>query len=517
MKERALSSAGLEEFNSCWTFEPKVRPIPFVSTDKKPRLALEIFKKHIPAVLAFLIPRMEPHTQTYNKISSAGWPINSNPTTHSETQEIANRIGIHAPEATNKFDLMMALFPELDAGDISRYKDSFGTIGGRLQYELPDKKREYLFINDEGVVYNGVVTRKERTEYIEQLGGEFVGSRYRGVLNPALINLYIQNFDTMLHGTIMNFPLCDSNVYTHVTWPQEAEFTTFDCKHYERYMGMIVFAYADAVGGRYGEWLKKLASDPFLVVSDTKKSLFLATPNYSENTFPQLGSGIACVATVGKLTNICAQVEYFVDHYGMTSKDAVPVVMNGEYDGLRRWMYGDDNRVQGDEEKRKSFTKHMGEIFDIEEDEHEKYLGTVYRKSLRRWLLPRTTFHLKFYLRERDFEWYSYPYVGMIERRKTFSEFGEPEIVTEDIPLQDELFNELDHPFQEVVAAAIKERRTMEATGVTLSSLYVTDKEYLMTPQEQLASGRFWGFPPSKTREIVLRLVSEEIKQQLRI
>lgn len=517
MKVKALTAAGLDAYNECWTFEPKRRPIPFVSTDRKPAVALEIFKKYIPNVLNFLLPRMEAHTQTYNKVSSAGWPINSNPETRSEAQEIAGRIGIHDPDASNKFDLMMALFPELDAGDISRYEHSFGTIGGRLQYELPDKEREYLFIDDDGRVYKDRTTRKERTEYIEQLGGDYVGSRYRGVLNPALINLYIQNFDTMLHGTIMKFPLCDSNVYTHLEWPSNAEFATFDCKHYERYMGMIVFAYAEAIGGRYGEWLKKLASDPFLVVSDTKKSTFLITPNYSTSTFPQLGSGIACVATVGKLTNICAQVDFFVKHYKMNPDDAVPVVMNGDFDNLRRWMYGDDNRLQGTEEKRSPFIKHMSEIFDIEEDERPKYLGTVYDSKLHKWLLPRETFHLKYYLRERDYHWYSYPYVGSVERRKTFSEYGEPIIVTEDIPYQDELFNELGHPYQETVAAAIKERREMESKGVLLSNLYVTDKEYLMSTEEQLASGRFWGFPPERTREIVLKIVSEENKKKLRI
>jgi hypothetical protein len=517
MKLRAFEHAGLDDFNACWTFEPLRRPIPFVATDPKPARALEKFKRYGRVVLDFLLPHVTAHTQSYNKISSAGYPINSNPKNFSTTQEICQRIGLEAPTASNKFDLLLPLFRELDAADDSRYKDSFSTLGGRLQYEAPDKKRDFLFINDDGVIYEHGVTREDRTQYIEELDGDYVGSRYRGVVNPAVINLYIQNWDTMLHGAIMKFPLCESNVYTRIKWAHSSEFTTFDCKHFERYMGMIVFEYANLIGGLYGAWLTKLASDPYLVISDSKKSAFKIRPIYKKGQYPQFGSGISCVSTLGKLTNIVVQVGYFVDTYHMPPEEAIRVVMAGEHDGLRRWSYGDDNRLMGSADKRKSFTDYLGQHFDVEVDDHPVYLGTIYRSDLDSFVLPARTYNLKLYLRERDYDWYTYPALGNYERRKTFMEYGEPEITKDIIPYEDQLFEDVGLPYHIMVAQAIKEKKQMLAHHESLTNEELTDKEYLLTPEEQVESGSFWGLPPSETRRIVLNIVSTEIKTKLRL
>jgi hypothetical protein len=517
MKVGAYEAAGLTDFLDCWTFEPKARSIPFVATDPKPQRALEAFRKYAPAILDFLVPQITPHVQTYNKISAAGYPINANPSTYEETQRVAQRANIQAPEASNKFDLLLTLFKELDAHDISRYDHSFGTLGGRLQVEDPNKTRLMLFIGDDGVVYEKTVTREDKTEYIKELAGKFVGSRYRGVLNPAVINLYIQCWDTMLHRAIMKHPICYANIYTKERWPSGLKFSTFDCKHFERYMGMIVFEYANLVGGYYGQWLTKIASDPYLVKSDTGKRAFKIKPIYRAGQYPQFGSGISCVADLGKLTNAAVQVGYFVSVHKMAIQDAVQVCFSAEHAGLRRWMYGDDNRLMGNVHEMQRFTNWMGDHFDIEIDDQLVYLGTTYRSDLDRWVLPKKTYNLKLYQPERDFDWRTYPALGNVERRKTFSEYGEPEIAKHIIPLEDNLFSDVGHPYHEMVAAAMAEKHKMETLGQTLSREEATDKEYLLTPEQQIQSGMFWGLPATETRRIVLSIVSENIKQKLRI
>jgi hypothetical protein len=237
-------------------------------------------------------------------------------------------------------------------------------------------------------------------------------------------------------------------------------------------------------------------------------------PKYSNTVFPQFGSGLCCVSTLGKLGNICVQVGYFVEAEGLTVRDAVMAVLSGEHNGLRRWMYGDDNRLLGASDKVSRFLKYMGDYFVIEVDDTPRYLGTIWRPDVGRFLLPADTFNLKFYLRERDWKFSTYPNLGMVERRKTFTEYGEPEIGTTIIPYQDQLFNFIGHPFFEIVAAAVKERREANSIGTIISKLQVTDKEYLMTPEEQLASGAFWGLPADRTRDIVNRLVSPQIKER---
>lgn len=514
---RALEHDGFSEYNACWTFEPRRRAIPFMTTDPKPQRVHDQFERYVGAIFDVVVPQIKAKKQTINKISAGGWPLNANPKTHLETQNICARLGLHLPRAMNKFDLIVGLFPELDAGDISRYHESFGTWNERLQYEPPSKEREGLFIADDGSIYKDVITQEDRTEYVAELGEDVVGSRARGVLNPALINLYLQCWDTLLHSAIMSFPLCYSNVYNHRKYPGSTHFMTFDCKHYERYLGKLVFAYADAVGGRYAEWMTKLATDPHLVPSDTRKTAWLIKPIIKQGQYPQLGSGLSLVATVGKLGNLAVQTGYFVDTYKMNAHDAVLTALMGEHDGLSREMYGDDNRLRGPKAKCEHFIDYVKDYFDIEVDEWPKYLGTKWRPDVEEFMLPASTFDLKMYLRERDYEWYSYPSLGFIERRDTFRQFGEPEIAKDIIPYQDALFNSIDKPIIGMISEAQEEMRQANSLGVTLSKEEVTDKEYLLTPEEQIASGRFWGFEEARTTQIARSLVSKTINEKLRI
>lgn len=498
MRRKAFEKWGLEDYLPCWTGEMAKRPIPFISTDERPLRVLEKFERYIGPLMDCLLPRMQPHTQTYNKISKVGYPVNSNP-----EDEEGNLI---------KMDVLMEHFPVLLNGDDSLFKDTYTTIGTRLQNESPSKTRLFQFIDNDGSIYEEEIDRRNYKIKVPQVG-EMVPSRTRTVNCPDLRNLLCQVFDTMLHRAIMESRLCEANIYTKETWPSNSNFRSFDCKHYERYLGMLVFKYASTVGGAYEKWLTEMTLAPYLVPSDTWKRFFMVKPKYQKGVYPQFGSGLCCVATLGKLANMCVRIAFYVEVYSMTVSDAIQAMISGEHDGLRHWMYGDDNQMLGNDTKCDQFIAYFGQYFDIEEDEISRFLGTIWRADIGRKVLPRDTYNLKLYQPERDYSFKSYPFLGYTERRKTFSEYGEPEIARDIIPYEDQLYEDVGHPWYEVVAASVKERMKVNDPGF---EYLVTDKEYLMTAEEQLASGEFWGLPPMQTREIVLSIVSETVRNKFK-
>jgi hypothetical protein len=157
----------------------------------------------------------------------------------------------------------------------------------------------------------------------------------------------------------------------------------------------------------------------------------------------------------------------------------------------------------------------MSEYFETERDDVPRYLGTIFRKDTGRWMLPSDTYHLKLYQPERDYEWKNYPNLGLVERRATFEQYGEPEIGSKYIPFENDLWNDVDYPFVKIVAAAIAEKAKANRAGVALSPLLVTDKEFLMSETEKVASGMFWHLKPECVATIVNSLVSKTIKDKL--
>lgn len=506
MKTRAYQQQGLSDYDPCWTGEMAKRPIPFISLDPKPKRTAELFRKHIHHVLAFLAPQILPAVQAINKISALGYPISSNPGTG------VNDDGIKTHQS--KFDVVLELFQLMQAGDFDMYADGYHTIGVRKQNEPPSKQREFQFITADGDIYQQIVAAEQRIIQVPGVG-EMVGSRTRTIVRPPVVNLYLQCWDTLLHNAILKHPLFDSNVYNRITWPDDARFTTFDCKHYERYLGMCAIEYATAIGGLYGQQLLQLIYYPFIVPSDNWRAFYMVTPHYTEGVYPQFSSGLSPVAPLGKLTNICVQVEYFITIKGMQPRDAISAVFSGVTAGLRRWSYGDDNRLMGEKAEIDLFVKFISDYLDIELDEQPRYLGTIYRQDIRRWVLPRDTYLLKLYQPERDWEFKEWPNLGQVERRAVFTEYGEPEIGRDIIPYEDQLRDASGHPFISVATAAVTERIKSQRAGQRLDSYLITDKDYLMTEQQKIESGLYWHFTPDTVATIVLQIVGPKVKEML--
>jgi len=507
MKCAAYEHAHLEEYKPCWTGEMAMRPIPFVSTDPKPKRTQAVFSRYIHDVLAFLVPEITPGIQTINKISSLGYPINANPGSGVDPTS-----GEQVFES--KFDVVLNLFQSMQDGDFSLYEDGYHTVGVRKQNEPPSSKRVFQFIGDKGI-YEKQITAADRAISVPQLG-VMIGSRTRLIVRPPVVNLYLQCWDTLLHNAIKRHELCEANVYARTQWPDDTHWRTFDCKHYERYLGLCAISYAAAIGGAYETELLKLIDYPFIVPDDKWSKVYEIRPRYSETTYPQFSSGLSPVAPLGKLTNICCQVAYFHEEQKQDIHTAIATTLSGISEGMRRWSFGDDNRLTGRKDAIDAFCKFMEQYFDIEYDDTPTYLGTIYRPDLRRWVLPARTYNLKLYQPERDFDWKDYPSLGLFERRETFIRYGEPEIGGDIIPFENSLWDAVGHPFVEVAAAAVAERQRAMKKGIELTKLLVTDKSYLMTETEKAASGLFWHLSADVTATIVLKLVGERIRGMLR-
>jgi hypothetical protein len=506
MKVMAYEHAGNTQYNQCWTGEMASRPIPFVSTDSKPKYAQELMEKHLDAVFDFLLPTITPGVQPINKISSLGYPINANPGTGLDER------GVQIFQS--KFDVVLDEFRIMQGGDFSKYDSGYHTIGVRLQNEPPSKERQMQFITSSGVIIERTITATDREIIVPELG-TMIGSRTRTIVRPPVLNLYLQCWDSLIHSAIMKHPLCDADVYNAQEFPRDSKFITFDCKHYERYLGMAALTYASKVGGIYGEKLTMMIKYPFIVPSDDFRAFYEVTPQFKEGVYPQFSSGLSPVAPLGKLTNICGQVEYFVTQKGMSQRDAVQTVFSGVSQGLRRWMYGDDNRALGDPAEMRRYVNFMATIFDIEEDDRWKYLGMVWVPETGRFMLPAETYNTKLYQPERDFSFKDYPFLGMVERRQVFSVYGEPIISGNIIPYENSLWDAIEIPWHTIVADAAKERMRANASGQKLDSYLLTDKEYLATDAERIASGRYWHLTPDEVASVVVNIVGPSIKERL--
>jgi hypothetical protein len=495
---------GLAEYGQCWTFEMASRPVPFVSTDERPLKVLRLFERYIEPLMAVLIREVVPHHQTFNKVSRLGWPVHRNP-----RDEDGRLI---------KMEVFTPLITKALAGDWAEYEQSYFTINVRSQVEDPTKVREMQFINDDGVITTREVDRRQLQEWIQVLGRDAIPPRTRAVFCPPILNLGMQLWDTMLHRAIMKHPLCEANIYSHAKITNPEDYQSFDCKHYERDLGMCVLRYADYVGGLYSEWMKLFLRIPYLVPSDSWRKVFLVTPRYGDGVYPQFASGICCVSTLGKLANMCVQLGYFEDVIGLRGETAIHAMLAGEYNGLRRWMFGDDNRVRGEASARRDYIEYLGAHFHIEIDDTPRFLGSVLDTEVHEFRLPAETYLLKWALPERDSETKTYPALGYKLRRETFSEYGQPQISRDIIPMEDRLIAEHGFPWSDVMVAAHREEMNARQQGVTLNPLQVLDKEYLMTDEEKAKSGDVWGFTPAQTNDYLKQLIGKStLKSALNI
>jgi len=535
--QKVISRFGYSQFSVCWSYEMKKRAIPYVTTDERPMRVLRQFNRFIEPLLARMLPSLTLYEQTYNKTSTLGYPIHANPNYVQARVDKAARVSAltaygEDPEAMSdderieaiirmrrsdkKRDVLFGIFDQFEDGDFSSMDNHMvTTLGRRDQHEDPAKLRETPFINDEGNCYEATIDRRNYSEPIRALSDDVrVPMRTRIVNGPAVSNLYLQVVDTQIHSYLSSSPLCDSNIFAPV--PHLDNVRSFDCKHYERDIGLLVDAWGATIGGIYERELFKLSHAPFVVPSDSWKKAFLIRPKLKKGQYLQLGSGLCVVATIGKLANICVQIGYFVDVKKLAITDAIDATLRGHYDGLRRWSFGDDNRVAGRETEAQSFIDWMAEHFNIVEDEQPQYLGAAWSQDNQRSYLTMESYIVKYGLRERDYSAYPFPYLGQVKRREKYKADGVPAIGMEVQPFEDERYSEIGIPWYNIVKTAEKEAQLAHRMGLKLTENMILEKEYLSTTAELKASGFNFSLGMAKTEAVFRQLVGDQINKQTR-
>lgn len=534
---RLLTRFDFAQFKPCWSYEMRKRSIPYVTTDPRPERVLAQFQRFIGPLLDLILPGLTLYDQTYNKTSTLGYPIHANPnyvqaaydkrlklqalTTEGDyPDELSDAQRVELLLAARRSDMkrkvLFELFEQFEHGDFSSMDEHMvTTLGRRDQHEDPSKLRAMPFINNEGVCYEEEVNRQRYAEPVRALSDEVrVPMRTRIVNGPAVSNLYLQVVDTQIHSYISSTPLCDSNVFAPL--PHLDHVRSFDCKNYERDIGLLVDAWGATVGGIYERELYKLAHAPFVVPSDTWKKCFLIKPKLKSGQYLQLGSGLCVVSTLGKLANICVQIAYFVDVKKLAINDAIDATLRGHYDGLRRWAFGDDNRLAGNASEAQQFIDWMANHFNVVEDEQPQYLGARWSQTDQRSYLSMESYIVKYGLRERDYSTYPFPYLGQVQRREKYKADGDRLIATEVIPYEEQLYSEIGVPWYNIVKNASRESQLAHKLGLKLTEHMVLEKEYLANPRELLQNGFNFNLGMVRTEAIFRQLVGQQMNKQSR-
>jgi hypothetical protein len=415
-----------------------------------------------------------------------------------------------------KRTVLFGFFDQFDAGDFSAMDEHMvTTLGRRNQHEDPEKTRNLPFISNDGKCYEEVVDRRRYSEPVRSLSDDVrVPMRTRIVNGPAVSNLYLQVVDTQIHSYLSSTPLCDSNIFAPL--PHLDNVRSFDCKHYERDIGLLVDAWGAIVGGVYERELFKLAHAPFVVPSDDWKRCYSIKPKLRPGQYLQLGSGLCVVSTLGKLANICVQIGYFVDVKKLAINDAIDATLRGHYDGLRRWAFGDDNRVSGNEVEAEMFITWMSDHFNVAEDEKPQYLGAMWNQTDQRSYLTMESYIVKYGLRERDFSAYPFPYLGQVKRREKYKADGVRTIGLEVQPFEEELYASIGIPWYNIIKNSAKEAQLAHKLGLKLTEHMVLEKEYLSDPKELLSSGFNFNLGMIRTESVYRQLVSKVNSEKTR-
>jgi hypothetical protein len=496
MGDEMFKSWGRTEYLNMITAEMKFRPIPHVFEETETKPLTDLFMSWYPDILAWLIPQMRVPTQTYNKVSKVGWP------------------GFFIPE--NKLNYVLNFVPEIMAGDLSRFEEAFISMNVRLQVDPFSKERDFLFMDGDQVVAKTITAadREVRTPI-----GRRIGSRTRLVFNLPVYNLVKQIWDSSVHDALIKWPAFGHNMFGGQLTPVRGHHVCMDVKHFERHTSACNRARAAAFGGVYAQCAEVTARIPFCVPTMDWKAAKMIHVDRAGGYSDQYGSGDSAVAPSQKEIMLALYAEFFHKELGYSRSDAVLQVASAGEERLTIRNYGDDNSVDGDKGVIEAFIAFCQQYLHVEEEKPPKFLGFVWYAQRGQWLLPPDSYLQKTYLNERAplTNFRKYPFLGWVERRNIYKKLGHPDVPAKLFPQEDELLARVGLPWYKVCEYADRERRDAFAAREVEAShpLLLQNKEYLMTPQQQIAAGTHTSMSPSDTRKIFLGLVSKEITAKL--
>jgi hypothetical protein len=499
VQDLLFDTFGLDDIAGCTTGEMRSRPVPQVFKISETKALTDLFSDWAPRIYTRLMAEIVPPLQTLNKTSRLGWPVFKSP--------------------PSKKPILQRYFSRIVDEGVEFMNDAFIIMNVRLQAESKRKKREFLFIDSNGEVYSQEVGARERQ--IETPVGRRTGSRTRLVFNLPVANLLTQVFDSAAHNALLKYPAFHHNMYSVAGAGRLSPHAVFfDVSHFERHTSEIVRLRSRIIGGRYGEIGALFDSLPFLCPTDDWKRKMLLWPNRDAGFSDQFASGYSPVAPVQKEIFWALYSAFAVEMLGLQPDSALSWVAQGGDHRLRIINYGDDNVADGDPGVLRELLPFMNQYLAAQEEDPPKFLGFLYTHA--GWKLGVTSYLSKTYLNERrpstperKSNFRKFPAFGWVEKRKTYAKYGVPELVTKVFPEEDYQLAQVGIPWSKIeTQAAVESIQARDQAGL-LDENWILGKDWLMTPEDKLATGEFDGLYPEETEPLLRALLSKEWNRRL--
>lgn len=446
-----------------------------------------LYDEYYRPLFEWILPRIVPPTQTYVKRSKIGYPV----------------LAIKE----DKLNTLLPYFLRLLEGNTKDIEGGFTIINVRLQPEPLSKKRDFLFVTEEGKIYEQKIEAKDRYKARE---GRF-SSRTRDVFNENVANLLKQILDTAIHNAFLSFPAYHHNMSAQAHRRMMGYKRGFDIKHFERFAGYGVLYRASILGGLYYTLQKIISGQPFAMPTDNWQRCALVRPLPGWQV--QLGSGDSSVAPIGKETLTMLFAKFLKRVKKLDPIKAFFAIANMALTGdFVVWNYGDDNAVFGDKGLIDEFFAFASEYMHIEEEKPLKFLGYEYSEE-EGWVLSRKSYLLKWYLHERAplSNFRPYPFLGRMKRREVYRKQGERMIVEQIFPYEDVLLAKFGYPPYRLTEKGMAEEKLQPTGSVELNDKYVLEKDYQLTDEEKAADTEHYDYlPPHVTSKWMAILLDKK-------
>lgn len=490
---------GLDDLTRCTTGEMRSRPVPHVFQRSETRELTSLFESWSGDLYSFIIPQLKQGIQTFNKTSRLGWP--------------------HFNSPPSKREVLEPNFDALVHEGVSIMEDAFIIMNVRLQAESKNKTREFLFVSRDGEVYQKKV--QERDREISTARGIRVASRTRLVFNLPFANLLTQFLDTLMHAVLMSYPAFKHNMYSpNGAGVLQGAKLFFDVKHFERHTSEIVRLRAAAIGGLYGDIGACFSRLPFLCPSDDWKKAFFLWVDRESGFTDQFASGYSPVAGVQKEIFLVIDASFAVTHLGIPRNQALAWVAGGGDHRFRIVNYGDDNVRSGDPGVLKAYFAYVKQYLHCEEEDPPRFLGFNYGPN--GWYLAIKSYLEKTYLNERRpgkpdqrSAFRRFPHYGWLAKRDIYAQYGDPALPKDVFPTEEALLARLGVPWSDIVRKGAYEAHIAKNLKGISDPRWLMGKDWLMTPEEKMATGEFDGYSQEETGARAKQLLSNEWKKKL--
>lgn len=496
-KDQLFTQFGLEDYVGCITGEMYSRPVPHVFRTSEIAPVTKLFAEEAPELYARIIPLLKAPIQTFNPDSRVGWPWFDHPD-------------------DKKARLMPAFASLEERGARETLDGSFIIMNIRLQPEPKTKVRDMMFIDDNGSVYSKKVDEKARTIEVGDLG-ELIAARTRLVFNMPYPNLYKQVLDTAIHNVLLSFPAFHHNMYSATgVLPVRGSILALDVKHFERHTAGVVRLRAELLGGLYADIVREFTDAPFLVPSDTRKKAWLIWPDREGGWSDQFASGDSAVAPSQKELFACLLKRFAREGLGVSAVQALDWVLQGGDERVTIRNYGDDNFFSGDPGALKELFSYLEDYLHVEEEDPPRFLGFYWVDGAFR--LGKSSYLLKTWLNERKPgpPFREYPWFGWAEKRKIYAQYGTPDIAGAVFGYEDEVLAAHGLPWSLVLRnAAIEAQMLYMRAQAHRQPFWLLEKDYLLTAEEKIATGKYGYLTPGETGPMMARLLGSSWRSKL--